>query len=247
MPPCGGTVLARLPQRPPESRCKHRPAGVSRRRRVFAGKALSQKPPAQKASPVRGGAASGGGGVHCRLAAELSLRGCRSARQRAAASIAPQAFPAAGAFLRGKPFLKSHPLKKPPLQGEVPPPAAEGCIAALRRNCPCMAAATPARKLPQASPRRRFPPPARFLRGKPFPKRQTLKKPPLQGEVPPPAAEGCIAALRRNYPCTAAAAPARKPPQTSPRRRFPPPARFCGGKPFPAPKRLPEKILIPNA
>ena len=42
LPPCGGTVPARLPQRPPESRRRHRPAGVSRRRRVFAGKAFSR-------------------------------------------------------------------------------------------------------------------------------------------------------------------------------------------------------------
>ena len=105
LPLCGGAIPARLPQRPPESRCKHRPAGVSRRRRVFAGKA----------------------------------------------------------------HFQSRPLKKPPLQGEVPPPAAEGCIAALRRNCPCAAAAAPARKPLQTSPRRRFPPPARFCGESLFP------------------------------------------------------------------------------
>ena len=107
LPPCSGTVPARLPQRPSESRRKHRPAGVSRRRCVFCGESLFPKATRSKASPARGGAASGGGGVHCRLAADLSLRGRRSARQKAAANIAPQAFPAAGAFLRGTPFPDS--------------------------------------------------------------------------------------------------------------------------------------------
>src|SRR5699024_2842840 len=90
LPPCSGTVPARLPQRPSESRRKHRPAGVSRRRCVFCGESLFPKATRSKASPARGGAASGGGGVHCRLAAELSLHGRRNARQRAAANIAPQ-------------------------------------------------------------------------------------------------------------------------------------------------------------
>ena len=184
-------------------------------------------PQASKASPARGGAAAGGGGVPhlalpipSRLAAHAPPPPNLTANCRLPVGTRSRPQCRAGVHARRSSLASPHPaadLQSLPCKGR--------CRRRRRRG----AAPRPANTLPA----RRTRSPATYLRRRirqpaaaPSSRRKP-PKPPLQGEVPPQAAEGC-----RTSPCQYPSGPPHTLPCHIPAQEHPP----ASGRPPPPPQ-----------